>query len=54
MRTVEEYLSHAARADELAAMTDDDFHKTQIIEIARLWRELAEQRRRLLNGENHP
>jgi hypothetical protein len=53
MRSVEEYLGHAARADALAALTDDEFHKAQIARIAEMWRELAEHRRRLEDIEGH-
>ncbi len=48
MKTVEEYLSHAAKANELAATTDDLFHKEKIAEISQLWLDLAEHRKRLL------
>ena len=50
MKTVEEYLSHATKAEEMAAGIEDPFHKERIGEIARMWRELAEHRKRLLEG----
>jgi hypothetical protein len=48
MKTVEEYLRHAAHSDELAAQAESPAHKAQIAEIARMWRDLARQRERLL------
>ncbi len=51
MKTVEEYLSHATKADELAAGVNDPFHKERIGEIAKMWRELAQHRKRLLEDE---
>jgi hypothetical protein len=52
MRTVEEYLIHAAKADELAGTTDDAFHKEQIAKIAAMWRDLAEHRRLLAQADS--
>ena len=48
MKTVEEYLRHAALSDTLAALAESPAHKAQIAEIARMWRDLAKQRERLL------
>jgi dethiobiotin synthetase len=50
MKTVEEYLLHAERAEYLAAQSDAPAHKAQILKIAQMWRELAKQRRRLIEG----
>jgi hypothetical protein len=50
MKTVEEYLGHALHSEELAAQTDVDSHKVQILQIAKMWRDLAEQRRRLIES----
>jgi hypothetical protein len=52
MQTVEEYLRHAARADELAAKADSPAHKAQIANIAQMWRDLAKQRAHLLQGRD--
>ena len=49
MKTVEEYLRHAARSDELAAEAETQEHKAQIEQIAKMWRDLARQREQLLN-----
>lgn len=54
MQTVEEYLRHAKRSDELAAQADSPAHKAQIAKIAQMWRDLAKQRERLLQGRNPP
>ena len=54
MKTVEEYLRHASRADELAAQADSPAHKAQIAKIAQLWRDLAKQRERLMRGRDLP
>jgi hypothetical protein len=51
MKTVEEYLNHAKKSEELAEMTDNPIHKGKIAEISEMWRELAEQRRRFIEGE---
>lgn len=50
MLTIKEYLQHAARADELAAQADAPDHRQQIAAIAQMWRDLAKQRERLLQG----
>jgi hypothetical protein len=50
MRTVEEYLRHAARSDELAAQAESPVHKAQIAKIAQMRRDLARQRECLLQG----
>lgn len=50
VETVEEYLRHAARSDELAAQADSPAHKAQIAKIAQMWRDLAKQRQRQLQG----
>jgi hypothetical protein len=54
MKTVEEYLRHAARSDELAAQADSPAHRAQIAKIAQMWRDLAKQRERLLRGRDPP
>jgi hypothetical protein len=53
VKTVEEYLRHAARSEELAAQSDTEAHKAQILQIAQMWRDLAEQRCRLIEGRGN-
>ena len=50
MKTVEEYLRHADRAEELAALSESPAHRAQIMQIAQMWRDLAKQRQRLIEG----
>jgi hypothetical protein len=50
MKTVEEYLRHALRSEELAAQSDSPAHKAKILQIAQMWRDLAKQRQRLIEG----
>jgi hypothetical protein len=50
MKTVGEYLRHAERSEDLAAQSDSPAHKAQILQIAQMWRDLGEQRRRLIEG----
>lgn len=55
MKMVEEYLQHAARSEELAAQSDSPAHRAQILQIAQMWRDLAKQRHRLIEGrDNEP
>jgi hypothetical protein len=54
MKTVEEYLRHALRSEELAAQSDSPAHKQQILQIAQMWRDLAKQRQRLIGGGEIP
>jgi hypothetical protein len=48
MKTVQEYLDHAKRSEDLSAQTDAPAHRAQIQKIAQMWRDLAKQRERLL------
>jgi hypothetical protein len=49
MRTVAEYLEKADAFQQLAAIATTDLLRTSYLDLARGYRELAEQRRRLLN-----
>jgi hypothetical protein len=49
MPTVAEYLEKADAFQQLAAIATTDLLRTSYLDLARGYRELAEQRRRLLN-----
>jgi hypothetical protein len=49
MRTVAEYLEKAEAFQQLAAIATTDLLRTSYLDLARGYRELAEQRQRLLN-----
>ena len=48
MKVVEEYRRRAAEVDRLAQEAISEDHKRRILDIARAWRELADQREALL------
>ena len=50
MKTVEEYLRHAAECDALARTVSSPEHRRQIEDMASTWRLLAEQRRQKLQN----
>ncbi|HTY68773.1 MAG TPA: hypothetical protein VMH36_19130 [Alphaproteobacteria bacterium] len=45
MKTVREYLRHAAECDALAAKANSDEQRKMITDMAATWRMLAEQRK---------
>jgi hypothetical protein len=49
MRTVAEYLEKAEAFQQLAAIATSDLLRTSYLDLARGYRDLAEQRRRLLS-----
>jgi hypothetical protein len=49
MRTVAEYLEKAETFQQLAAIATNDLLRTSYLDLAHGYRELAEQRQRLLN-----
>ena len=50
MNTVEHYREHAMACEKLAESAISDEHRRRILEMARSWRELADQRERMLKG----
>jgi hypothetical protein len=53
MKMSEEYRRRAAEAELLAPSAMSDDHIRSIREIARIWREMAQQREHLLDPEHH-
>ena len=50
MKIVEEYRRRAEECEKIAESAIYEAHGRRILEIARLWRELADQRERMLKG----
>jgi hypothetical protein len=48
METVAEYLRHAEISEEMARNADTPEHSAAILRIAKMWRELAAERERMI------
>ena len=54
MNTAEYYRERASACEKIAESAISDEHRQRILEIARTWRELADQRERMLEGCTPP
>jgi hypothetical protein len=54
MNTAEYYRERAASCEKIAESAISDEHRQRILEMAWTWRELADQRERILRGLDAP
>ena len=54
MNTAEYYRERAASCEKIAESAISDEHRQRILEMARTWRELADQRERMLKSGTKP
>jgi hypothetical protein len=50
VNTAEYYRERAASCEKIAESAISDEHRQRVLEMARTWRELADQRERMLKG----
>jgi hypothetical protein len=51
MLKISDFIKHAAECREMAKRTTNQMHKAQLEQMACTWEELAEERKKLLEGQ---